>query len=134
MVRYNKVMFIVGMLAWWYRAGWRRQFEALSEHLHSLLDYFSFDLLLRTLFAPFRQISAGRVDGPLGVKLRAFFDGLISRAIGAMVRLTMIFVGSLVLIFYVISGGVIALLWIVVPLLPIIGLILMVSGWVPWHL
>lgn len=127
-------MFIVGMLTWWYGAGWRRQFKALGERLVGLQDYFSLDLLLRTLFAPFRQISAGQVNGPLGVKLQAFLDRLISRAIGALIRLTMIIVGSLAIIFYTLIGGVLTLLWVIVPLLPILGIVVAISGWIPWHL
>lgn len=131
-MRYNEVMFIAGLLSWWYGQGWRRQFLALSERLAGLMDYFSLDLLVKTLFAPFRQISAGHVDGPLGVKLRAFFDRLVSRMIGAAVRLVMLVVGSLAIILYAVVGLVVVLLWVVIPALPIVGLVLAITGWMPW--
>ena len=64
--------------------------------LVSVFDYFSIDLLVRTWFAPFRQISAGAVDGPIGVQIRAFFDRLISRTIGGIVRgLSLLLLGRL---------------------------------------
>ena len=98
------------------------------------LDYFSIDLLIRTFFAPFRQISAGKVSGPLGVQMRAWFDNLISRAIGSMVRGTIIVIGIVWIVMSSFVGAVAAILWVVVPLLPVVGIILAISGWVPWHL
>jgi len=106
----------------------------LREKLMSTLDYFSIDLLLRTFFSPFRQISAGRVRGPLGVQMRAFFDRLISRVIGAMIRFTMIIFGIFAIVMYTVVGGAMVAVWGVIPLLPVLGVVLFVSGWVPWSL
>jgi hypothetical protein len=127
-------MFILGMLSWWYGAGWRQRASRLSERLMATIDYFSIDLLLKTFFSPFRQISAGRVRGPLNVQMHAFFDRLISRFIGALIRFTMIIAGSLTIIFHGIIGLVLLVLWFFVPLLPVIGIVLFISGWVPWNL
>jgi hypothetical protein len=90
--------------------------------------------LLRTFFSPFRQISAGNVRGPLGVQLRAFLDRLISRMIGAMIRFTMIIVGSIAIVLYVVYGSFMLIIWGIVPLAPIIGIVLFMTGWVPWSL
>jgi hypothetical protein len=127
-------MFIAGMLSWWYGQGWRQRFSRLSEKLASTIDYFSIDLLLRTFFSPFRQISAGKVRGPLGVQMRAFFDRLISRVIGAMIRFVMIIIGSLAIIMHVIIGLVGVIVWALVPIAPIVGIILFLMGWMPWNL
>ena len=133
-VRYNRLMFIVGMLSWWYGPGWRQRAAHLGERLAATMDYFSIDLLLKTFFSPFRQISAGKVQGPLGVQLRAFTDRLISRIIGAMIRFTMVIVGSLAILFHAFVGVVSLVLWAFVPLLPLIGIMLFSMGWVPWSL
>jgi len=127
-------MFVVGILSWWYSAGWRQRLTMLQERLARTVDYFSIDLLLRTLFSPFRQISAGRVDGPLGVKLHAFFDRLISRAIGAMVRSAMVVMGVAAILLHSLIGGVALIIWAFIPLLPVVGVILFIIGWVPWNL
>lgn len=127
-------MFIVGILSWWYTAGWRQQFANIRLHLDRTLDYFSIDLLLRTFFSPFRQISAGKVRGPLGVQMRAFFDNLISRWIGSMIRGTIIVLGLLWIIISTAINGLLAVLWLTVPLLPVAGILLAVVGWVPWHI
>lgn len=106
----------------------------LREKLTGTLDYFSIDLLLRTFFSPFRQISAGQVRGPLGVQMRALLDRIISRIIGAMIRLVMIIVGVFAIILYTLIGGLMVVLWGVIPVLPVLGIVLFMSGWVPWSL
>lgn len=127
-------MFIAGMLSWWYKDGWRHRISRLGDKLASTMDYFSIDLLLKTFFSPFRQISAGKVRGPLGVQMRAFFDRLISRVIGAMIRFIMIIVGSLAIMLHAVIGLIGVVLWAFIPVLPIIGIILFVAGWMPWKL
>ncbi|HEU5122148.1 MAG TPA: hypothetical protein VFT59_04850 [Candidatus Saccharimonadales bacterium] len=127
-------MFIVGILSWWYGTGWKQRFLMLRERLAATADYFSIDLLLKTLFAPYRQISAGQVQGALNVQMRAFFDRLLSRIIGAVIRTFMIVFGLLSLLFYLVIGLFLVILWGVVPLLPILGVILFVTGWLPWKM
>lgn len=124
-------MIIVWALSWWYGAGWLTQLARLRERLASSYDYFSIGLLARTLFAPFRQISAGSVDGPIGVKLRAFADKLISRAIGAIVRTILIVVGAAWISIQAIVLSALLILWAFVPFAPLIGFVAMLSGWVP---
>lgn len=134
MVGYNKDMFIVGILSWWYGTGWKQRFLMLKERLAATADYFSIDLLLKTLFAPYRQISAGQVRGSLNVQMRAFFDRLLSRIIGAVIRLFMVIIGSISLLFYSLIGLFLVVLWGIVPLLPVVGIILAIIGWLPWKM
>lgn len=124
-------MFIVGLLSWWYGAGWLAQGARVKERVASISDFFSIALLFKTLFNPFRQISAGRVDGPIGVKWHAFLDRLISRCIGAIVRLFMILFGLVSIAMTTIVGLVSLVMWALIPLLPIIGAVMMSIGWVP---
>lgn len=126
-------MLIIGLISWWYGVGWRRQASLSGERLASMVDYFSIDLLLKTLFAPFRQISANsRVDGSLSQKLQAWLDKLVSRFIGAIIRTIIIFIGVLTLLATGVYGIVSLIIWPIVPFLPIAGLILSISGWMPW--
>lgn len=123
---------MVSFLTWWYGAGWKQQLLLLRERIASTYDYFSIDLLVRTLFSPFRQISAGSIRGPLGVQIRAWFDRLLSRTIGAIVRLVMIVVGAIALLIAALSGVIIVLIWSIIPLLPALGLVMTLAGWIPW--
>ena len=124
-------MFLVGILKWWYGSGWLARVQIIKNRLASSADYFSVGLLATTLFAPFRHISAGKVSGPIGDQLRALVDRLISRTIGAFVRTFMIIFGLLAMLVQTLFGIIVLIFWLILPLLPVIGLILMVIGWVP---
>lgn len=124
-------MFIVGLFSWWYSAGWADEARRVRERIASAADYFSIGLLAKTLFSPFRQISAGRVQGPLGVKWRAFVDRLISRCIGAIVRSVMIIIGVVWIAIVTSIGSITLVFWLIVPALPVVGIIMTIIGWVP---
>lgn len=132
-MRYNKVMFIVGLLRWWYSAGWTRRGQMVMDGLHRTTDYFSIGLLLRTMFSLFRQDGAGSVDGPLTAKLEAFGGALISRFIGAGIRTIVLIMGCLTIIVRSLVGALLLILWLFVPIAPIIGFIVMMTGWIPWQ-
>ncbi len=127
-------MFIVGLFSWWYSVGWIEQIKSVRDRLAGLYDYFSIDILLKTLFSPFRQISAGSVRGPIGVQIRAWFDQLISRVIGMIVRSIVMVIGSVTLAVACVLGLAAICLWPLIPLLPIAGVVLAMSGWVPWKI
>jgi hypothetical protein len=124
-------MFLVGILSWWYGKGLSSRVQIVKDRLKASVDFFSVGLLISTLFAPFRQISAGGVTGPIGVQLRAFFDRLLSRFIGAFVRTFMIVFGLIAMLLQIVFGFIVLIFWLIIPLLPIIGLIMWVIGWVP---
>lgn len=127
-------MQLVALLSWWYSAGVIRMLHTIQTKFAGLLDYFSIDLLVRTLFAPFRQISAGSVNGPIGLQLRAFLDQLISRLIGGIVRSIVIVIGCIAVLLQAVVSGAFVVLWFTMPLLPIVGLVMMMVGWIPWML
>lgn len=128
-----KHMFIVGLFTWWYGQGWKKVTTILIEKAVTSEDYFSIDLLLKTLFSPFRQISADTGSGgTLGDKARAAFDKLFSRVIGAIVRLILILIGTVWLCITFTVDIAILLLWPILPFLPILGCMLSLSGWIPW--
>lgn len=124
-------MFLVGILSWWYGDGWLSRIKIMKERLASSSDYFSVGLLAMTIFAPFRQISAGTVGGSLSTKWHAFIDRTISRLVGAVVRIGMIIMGLFVMLFQIIFGIIYIVVWPIIPFCIVIGLILMVIGWVP---
>ena len=122
-------MFLVGMLSWWYGKGLIVRIQIIQKRLRSVADLFSVDILIRTLFNPSRQISADASGDSFPDKVRAYFDKLLSRIIGFFVRSFMIIFGSLIILLQVVFGLVILVFWLVVPVLPIVGLILMSIGW-----
>ena len=129
--RYNEDMFLVGILSWWYSDGWKQRLQLIKSRLARSSDYFSIGQLASTLFAPYRQISAGGVSGPVGVQLRASIDRLISRIVGMFVRLFVLIFGIIAISLQVVIGAIILVFWMIVPIFPVIGLIAFVIGWVP---
>ena len=127
-------MQVVGAIIWWYSGGWILLARRLAVRLDGLRDYFSIGLLLTTLFAPFRQISAGGVSGGLDAQFRAFIDKTISRLIGAFIRLIVLIVGIVSIVVSAVLSLLALILWAFVPFLPIVGLVLMLTGWVPWKI
>lgn len=124
-------MFLVGILSWWYGDGWMQRAGLIRERLARTLDFFSISLLFKTLFSPFRQISAGKIRGPIGVQIHAFFDRLTSRIIGAMVRTFMIVAGVVVIALHIVWGLIVLAGWALVPLLPVAGILLFSIEWAP---
>lgn len=125
-------MFIAGLFQWWYGEGWLNRLKLVKTNLAKTADFFSIGILITTLFAPFKQISAtSGVNDTIGEKFRAAFDKLFSRIIGAIVRSFMIMFGMVALFVNFVLGIISLALWPIVPVLPIVGLILSMSGWVP---
>jgi len=121
-------MFLVGIFQWWYGAGWLRHARRSYIGILRTADFFSLGLLAKTLFNPFRQISAGRVHGPLPVQLSAFFDRLFSRAIGGVIRSFMMLIGLVVITIRALWSLISIIFWTLLPLTPAAGLVLWLMG------
>ena len=103
--------------------------SGLGERLKNSADFFSIGLLARTLFAPFRQISAGAAMGnSLDARLKAFGDRLFSRIIGAVIRTFIIILGILALTAQAILGLALAIIWPAIPVAPVACVLLAVIG------
>lgn len=120
---------IVALFSWWYGAGWARLVGRIGTRMQVMLETFSVALLLRTLFDPFRQISAGQVRGSFDMQLRAMGDRLFSRVFGAVVRGLFILIGLIAALLVGLFGLLELLTWPLIPFLPVIGIVLMALGW-----
>ncbi len=120
------------MILWWYSGGIVELMRRIGHRFAGVADFFSIGLLLRTLFAPFRQIDAGVNGKSLSDKLRALLDRTVSRVIGAMLRLSVMVAGCVSMLVMLIGSVVILFVWLVAPTLPIVGLVLSLLGWLPW--
>ena len=127
-------MVIISLLSWWYSEGWLEQISLTKRSFIKLADKFSIGMLLKTLFAPFRQISVGEQAGKTASLASVIADKLISRLVGSVMRLVMVFVGALALIIYAIISVLRLAGWPLLPLAPVLGLILMVSVGAPWKI
>ncbi len=128
---YTRTMVLVGLLSWWYSDGIIKRMQIISARFIFLADFFSTGRLLSTLFAPYKQISSEQTTETFNEQFRAFFDGIISRAVGATLRSSMIIIGLIVLLCQVIFGAISIVFWLIMPILPIVGIYLTLIGWLP---
>lgn len=121
---------MVKVLSWWYLSGWGLFAKKLGARFANLADFFSMSSLIRTLFQPYRQISAGSAaaDSSLEMKFHAFTDRLISRCVGFFTRLFLLIIGIIVLILTGVVGLVMIIIWPLIPFLPIAGIALTCMG------
>ena len=122
-------MAIAEMFFWWYAKGWRVFISRARVWFSSVTDFFSMDSLIRTLFKPYRQISANNSGGgSLDLKFHMFIDRLVSRLIGFCSRLILLLTGCVIIVVCGILCLVCIVLWPFIPLLPIVGIILSLIG------
>ena len=122
-------MLIVSFLQWWYSRGWLTFGYGFLEKLKSTADFFSLGLLFRTLFSPFRQISAYSDEfASIQQRLIAFTDKLVSRLVGTVVRLTIIIFGIVFMFFEAAIGSLLVLAWPLMPFATIASIVLAVMG------
>ena len=123
-------MAITEMFLWWYAHGWAVFAQKIRQSLASVIDFFSMSDLIRTLFQPFRQISAGQAsaDSSLDLKFHMFIDRLVSRVVGFFSRLILLIAGAIIIVVGSVISLVLLVLWPLIPLAPIAGIILAIMG------
>ena len=122
-------MLLIGLFSWWYGAGWLQLGQRVLTRIGNTMDFFSIGILFKSLFAPFKQLSVGRVQGSVETQLRAWGDLQISRVIGALVRLAVIAFGLVATILLSVVGVLLLFLWPLVPILPLIVIVVLIGGW-----
>jgi hypothetical protein len=118
---------------WWYGRGWQRQLRVVSQRLLRWADYFSFSIITRTLFAPFRQIGAEQSGGGLDVQLHQWMDRTFSRGVGFVVRLGTLVFGACCMSLIVLGSMLQLAGWLLLPIMPILGVVLCAVRWLPWQ-
>ena len=111
-------MLIFSFLSWWYTEGWKGFVQEFYQALKNTVDFFSITSLFKTLFSPFRQISAHG----------GFTDRLISKLIGLVVRIFLIIFGIIVIVLEGTIGILMSLVWPLIPVIPMACVVLMMAG------
>lgn len=85
--------------------------------------YFSMPFLARTLFSYWRQYSYSYGRGlDLQRYFEAFTFNMISRILGAIARLLLLFMGAVVEVMIFIGGLLVVIIWLLLPFLLLLGL------------
>ncbi len=121
-------MLLFELINWWYGRGFKSFVAKLVEKIRNTADFFSISSLLRTLFLPFRQISAGATGESLDARFQAMLDRLISRFVGFIIRITLIVVGLITLVLQTVTSLLAVLAYPFMPAMPICCVILWLTG------
>ena len=122
-------MLAISFFEWWYSRGWSIYFQGFLARLQNTADSFSIGLLFKTLFQPFRQIST--TDGSKATAGEKIIDATVARLVGFFVRVFIIIAGIITLILMAVGGVLLGLLWLVIPLMPLVG-VAVSSIWGIW--
>lgn len=114
---------------WWYSAGWSNSFVAIYQRVQILAQELSMGILLRTLFEPWKQITLyGGPNAALDTKIHVLLDNIFSRVFGFVIRCGVLIIGAFGSLILFIAGILLAVIWPIVPLLPILFAFLAVRG------
>ena len=117
-------MFIVDYARWWYGRGWSEVSHFFGRWIQKTAMDFSLTILIRTLLKPWRQtIESGQRT--IGDRLRAGVGNMVSRGVGASVRLGALILASLIIFC---ESGIALIIMLVWPLMPLTGLGLIIWG------
>jgi hypothetical protein len=118
-------MAIALFFSWWYGPGWKNSFVRITQRISILSQELSMSILVKTMFEPWKQITShSNPTDPLELKFRAWFDTLFARMVGFVIRSSVLVFGIITSFFLLIFGTVLAILWPIVPALPIAFIIL----------
>jgi len=107
----------MGFLAWHYSKGFEFYIHTLTNVIDGVIHNFSFPLLLKTLFAPWKRQVV--IEDKPGFDIGRFFENLtfnlISRGVGFVVRIALIITGVVVLVTVALFGILGLLVWTIFP-------------------
>ena len=101
-----------------------RRWQSIGDYTRKTTQLFSVSILIRTLFEPWRRIISYPGAG-LSNHFRAMIDNLFSRLVGFCVRMLVMALTAIILIFIVLIGLTLVIIW---PFLPFIMLGLIIKG------
>lgn len=109
-------MAIAYLLGWWYGRGWFWLLARVKNQFIAINENFSVGILVRTWFAPWKQIQSATSFQNF---LQSTIDNFISRFIGATVRSGMILVACILHGLWAALSFVLLAVWPLLPLLVI---------------
>jgi len=110
-------------ISWHYVVALENVYLKWRDILRFNLDYFSIPFLIKTLFAPWKRynLSLGRGFDISRITEAVVFN-TFSRLMGAIMRISVIFIGLIMQLLILFFGIFIILSWILLPLMILVGL------------
>ncbi|MCC7289288.1 hypothetical protein IT414_02790 [bacterium] len=115
-------MVLFSFFTWWYGSGWAQVPREIRRRVNFILQFFSLKIILRTLFAPWKRDIAYARSTALEDRFQALIGNLVSRFIGFIIRVIFMFTAVLAIIFTVVFGVLLMIVWPALPFSPILFL------------
>ena len=100
---------------WHYTYGGKDVRNFFKNIIWFLWNFFSIELLAKTLFVPWQRLQEQGRKGDLQSYVEAFIITTLMRIIGACMRIILISIGAVVTSFVLIVGVFVSLVWFVIP-------------------
>jgi hypothetical protein len=110
------MLLVLECILWWYGAGWQQIMQNVTLKIRSVSRVFSVSILVKTLFAPWRRITAPP-GASLDAKMQALRDNLIGRFIGFTVRVSVLISAAIITLIIAAGGALLCVIWPVIPML-----------------
>lgn len=118
----------IALFYWWYVLKPKELLAIFEKLLKKELSFFSMDLLLKTLFLPWKRDEINTDNMSLQDKGRVFLMNLVSRLVGAVVRSGTIAVGISALVATMLGAFVLMTVFLALPILSVVLIISAFSG------
>lgn len=125
---YERDHILTAYFKWHYGQGLRESFLVLRNFLWFISHFFSFKLLSKTLFAPWKRMGE-KYSGGFNFEnfASALIVNLIMRAVGFVTRVIILSLGFLSYIFSVLLGFVTFMVWVFAPVVLIACIVLSIT-------
>jgi len=120
-VGYNRSMALVQVLwfyiLWHYTKAWQDIFRIIGNYLWFVGNFFSINLLLRTLLSPWRRLSIRGGKGTGDSFFGALLVNTLMRAVGFLIRSMTILIGAVSLFVTIFLSFVFLIVWLLLPVI-----------------
>jgi len=113
---------VAAFFVWWLAITPKKIMVICGRTIKKFFDFFSIDLLAKTLFLPWKRDEIDTSNMALQDKFRVWIMNLVSRLVGLVVRLITISLGFATITLTAISGVLVSIVFMLLPLLGV-GLI-----------
>ncbi|MDO8663970.1 MAG: hypothetical protein Q7K44_00230 [Candidatus Liptonbacteria bacterium] len=112
-------------ILWHYTKAWQDIFRIIGNYLWFVDNFFSINLLLKTLLSPWRRLSIRGGKGTEDSFFGAFLINTIMRGVGFLIRSITILIGAVAVFMTIIFSFAFVIVWF---FLPIIAFFLFFGG------
>jgi hypothetical protein len=113
---FEREPFFWAYIKWHYGEGLREFFGVVGNFLWFVTNFFSFKLLLKTLFAPWKRMGENYEGGfDLAAYASTFIVNTLMRMVGFLTKIVVLFIGMVSYILVLVFSFFLSVIWIFAP-------------------